>query len=268
MEVSDKIMGSRKKFATDLRRLRDIIYKYFPTAEISSFDVAMTELRTKERIPQIPEAQANNNYWGYTLSRLIFNFDKPPRNTIPNNCKDLKLILDIRAIGDCEDLNTMKDPFKWLEFNIVIEGTKFINKEPILMVTSYHLDRHIQGEDDGNAKYPHPLYHFQFGGRKLKEYNDSLETGNLLIIDSPRIAHYPMEAILGIDFTLSNFFPLVWYRMKNESSEYLSLIEEYQDMILKPYIHTHASQWLYSKENITNSSLWNPNIICPQLFKS
>jgi len=268
MEVSDKIMGSRKKFATDLRRLRDIIYEFFPTAEISSFEAAMTELRNKERTPLVPETQTNNNYWGYTLSRLIFNFDKPPRHTLPDNCRDLKLILDIKAIGDCEDLNTMKDPFKWLEFNIVVEGTKFIDRKPVSMIASYHLDRHIQGDKVSDTEYPHPLYHFQFGGRKLKEYNDSLETGNLLIFDSPRIAHYPMEAILGIDFALSNFFPQIWYRMKNESNEYLNLIEEYQDMILKPYIHTHASQWQYSTRNIANSSLWNPNTICPHLFNS
>ncbi len=268
MAVSDAIMKSRRKLATDLRKLHDNINKYFPTADISSLWIAITELQNNRKVPQIPGIATDFNLWGYTVSRLIFNFEKPPRHTLPDNCKDLKLILDIKAIGDCEDLNTLKDPFKWLEFNIVIEGKKFINKEPIPMVTSYHLDRHIQGKEDGDAEYPHPLYHFQFGGRKLKENNDSLETGNLLIFDSPRIAHYPMEAILGIDFTLSNFFPQVWDKMKNESNEYLNLIEEYQNMILKPYIHTHASQWQYSTENIANSSLWNPNTICPHLFKS
>ncbi len=269
MAAPSEVMKSRKKLATDLRKLQAIIYNYFPTAEISSFESAMTELRNNNsRLPQIPNVEKDSNYWSYSLSRLIFNFERTPRHTTPDNCKDLKLILDIKVVGKCEDLNTMKDPLKWLEFNIVIEGTKFIEKEPIPMIASYHLDRHIQGEVDGDAEYPHPLYHFQFGGRKLKEYNDSLETGNLLIFDSPRIAHYPMEAILGIDFTLSNFFPQVWFRMKNESKEYLNLIEEYQDMILRPYIHTHASQWQYSTENLANSSLWNPNTICPHLFNS
>lgn len=268
MEATDKIMGSRKKFATDLRRLRDIIYEYFPTAELGSFETAITELRNKEKIPRIFEEEVNTNYWGYTLSRLIFNFNKPPRHTIPENCKELKLILNIKAIGDCEDLNTLKDPFKWLEFNIVIEGTKFEDKKPIHVFTSYHLDRHIYDKNDGEAEYPHPLYHFQFGGRKLKGYNNSIETGNLLVFDSPRIAHYPMEAVLGIDFTLSNFFPQVWLKMRTESNEYLNLIEEYQNLILKPYIHTHASHWQYSDNEITTCEFWNSNVICPQLFKS
>lgn len=268
MAVSNGIMKSRRKIASDLRKLQAIIIKYFPTAEISSFNSAMSELMNKERIPPVPNSETNNKYWGYTLSRLIFNFESTPRHTLPEDCKDLKLMLDIKAIGDCEDLGKMKDTFKWLEFNIVIEGTKFINKKPVPIVTSYHLDRHIQGETDGDADYPHPLYHFQFGGRKLTQNNGALETGNLLVFDSPRIAHYPMEAILGIDFTLSNFFPQVWSKMKTESNEYINLIEEYQNLILKPYIHTHASRWLYCDNEIEISDIWCPVAICPQLINS
>jgi hypothetical protein len=268
MNVSSEIMKSRRKFATDLRRLRDIIYEYFPTAEIGSFESAITELKDFEKIPSIPGAETDTNRWGYTLSRLIFKFDKTPKHTTPNNCKDLKLILDINVVGNCQDLNTLNDPLKWLEFNIVIEGTKFRGDENLLMITSFHLDRHQYSIEDNDAEYPHPLYHFHFGGKKLNEYTGSIETGNLLLFDSPRIAHYPMEAILGIDFILSNFFPQVWLRMKNESNEYLNLIEEYQEMILKPYIHTHASQWPYSTIALASNSLWNPNAICPQLFKS
>jgi hypothetical protein len=266
MAISKEVMKSRRKLAADLRKLSNVLYTYFPTADISSFERAMTELLNKERIPQIPDVESDSNHWGYNLSRLIFKFEKTPRHTLPDNCKDLKLILDIKVAGDCNDLNKMNDPFKWLEFNIVIEGTRFTQDKNIQLLTSYHLDRHIQGGEDGEAEYPHPLYHFQFGGRKLAEQNGSIETGNLLIFDSPRITHYPMEAILGIDFTLSNFFPQVWSRIKSESSEYLNLIEEYQDLILKPYIHTHASQWKYISENHANGHLWNPTSICPSII--
>ncbi|QQS50950.1 MAG: hypothetical protein IPM71_15425 [Bacteroidota bacterium] len=268
MPVSNDKMKIRNKIATDLRKLQGILLTYFPTAEISSFESAMSELRNNERIQKIPNGNANNNYWGYSLNQLIFNFNSTPRHTIPDDCKDLKLILDIKAIGDCNDLNTLRDTFKWLEFNIVIEGTRVIDKEPVILTTSYHLDRHIQGEEDGEAEYPHPLYHFQFGGRKLKENNQALETGHLIVFDSPRVAHYPMEAILGIDFTLSNFFPQTWSKMRKESNEYMNLIVEYQNLILKPYIHTHASQWKYSHNDIEVSDLWSPITICPQLINS
>ncbi len=264
MAVFDGVMKRRRKLASDLRKLAGVLYKYFPAAEISSFESAMAELQNKENIPQVPNKLSDNNLWGYSLSRIIFKFDKPPRHTIPDNCKDLKLILDIKAIGHCNDLNSMKDPFKWLEFNIVIEGTKFGENENKQLITSYHLDRHIFSEDDGVSDYSHPLYHFQFGGRKLTEQHGTIETGNLLVFDSPRIAHYPMDAVLGIDFTLSNFFPQVWRKIRLESNEYINLIEEYQIKFLKPYIQTHASHWSYSQDSLMNN--WNPVMICPQLF--
>lgn len=268
MAATNEIMKSRKKLATDLRRLSGIIYEFFPTAEISSFESAISTLRNKEIIPQIPEKGSNNNLWEYNLGRLIFNFDTIPRHTKPENCKDLKLILDIKTIGNCNDLKSMKDPFEWLEFNIVIEGTKFSEEGNKQLITSYHLDRHIMNEDDGEGEFPHPIYHFQFGGRKLAEQENMIDTGNLLVFDSPRIAHYPMDAVLGIDFTLSNFFPNIWKKIKAESSEYINLIEEYQELFLKPYIHTHASQWNYSSAEISSTPFWSPNMICPQLFNS
>lgn len=268
MAVSNEIMKNRRKLAADLRKLEGVIYNYFPTAEISSFESAITELHNNKSIPQIPDKESDNNLWGYSLSRLIFKFDKAPRHTIPGNCKDLKLILDIKAIGNCKDLKSLKDPFEWLEFNIVIEGTKFSQEENKQLITSYHLDRHIMSDDDGEPDYPHPLYHFQFGGRRLANQNGLIDTGNLLVFDSPRVAHYPMEAISGIDFTLSNFFPQIWNKIRSESNEYINLIEEYQELFLKPYIHTHASQWNYSSADISINDIWNPNMVCPQLFNS
>ena len=159
----------------------------------------------------------------------------------------------------------MNDPFVWLEFNIIIEGSRFEDGKHQQLLTSYHLDRHILNKEDRESEYPHPLYHFQFGGRKLSEQNSEIYTGDLLVLDSPRIAHYPMEAILGIDFILSNFFPETRTKIKNESPEYLNLIEEYQRMILKPYIQTHASYWKYEKELLILNDVWNPKMICPQL---
>lgn len=268
MPISIEIMKKRRKLASDLRKFRDVLNNYFPAAEISTFERAISELNNKNRIPQIPEKDSNNNLWGYNLSRVIFKFENTPRHTIPDNCKDLKLILDIKVVGNCNDLKSMKDPFEWLEFNIVIEGTKFSQEENKQLITSYHLDRQLMGDDDGEPGYPHPLYHFQFGGRKLTGQNGLIDTGDLLVFDSPRIAHYPMEAILGIDFTLSNFFPHVWHKIRKESNEYINLIEEYQELFLKPYIHTHASQWSYSLADISINDIWNPNMVCPQLFNS
>ncbi|OFX57763.1 MAG: hypothetical protein A2066_14395 [Bacteroidetes bacterium GWB2_41_8] len=265
MDIPIAVMKKRQKLAIDLRKLAGVLYEYFPTADLSSIESATTQLRDLNFIPQIHREASNSNFWGYNLNRLIFNFDTLPRHTRPLNCIDLKLILDINAVGDCMDLGNLNDPFKWLEFNIVIEGTKFGNKKIKQVSTSYHLDRHIFNEDDGEPEFAHPIYHFQFGGRKLAQY-EGLKTGDLLILDSPRIGHYPMEAILGIDFILSNFFPKRWGIMRSESSEYINLVEEYQELILKPYVHTHASKWQYLQASIVNNNFWNHAMICPQLI--
>ncbi|MHB9140641.1 MAG: hypothetical protein ACYC25_02050 [Paludibacter sp.] len=265
MAIPANTMKKRLKLATDLRKLEDVLYTYFPTAEITSLQSAIAQLRDINFIPQIPSEASNSNFWGYNLNRLIFKFDALPRHSRPANCKDLKLILDINAVGDCLPIGNLNDPFRWLEFNIVIEGTRFGNKRTKQVSTSYHLDRHIFNEDDSEPEFSHPIYHFQFGGRKLVQRED-LRTGNLLILDSPRIGHYPMEAILGIDFILSNFFPKTWKTMRSESSEYINLVEEYQELILKPYVHTHASKWQYSQASIVNNNIWNHSMICPQLI--
>lgn len=265
MDIPSEVMKNRRKLATDLRKLADTLYEYFPTADISSFENAITQLRDNKYIPQIQREASNPNFWGYDLSRIIFKFDPSPENIFPVGCKDLKMILDIKAIGHCKDIGSLNDPFKLLEINIVIEGTKFTNSVGKQLSTSYHLDRHILGEDDGEAEFPHPIYHFQFGGRKLMQRKE-LETGDLLILDSPRIGHYPMEAILGIDFVLSNFFPRTWKAMRYGSPEYVNLIEEYQELILKPFVHTHASKWQYSQDSIVKNTIWNPSMICPQLI--
>jgi hypothetical protein len=264
MAIPDATMKIRRKLATDLRKLSDVLHSYFPTAEISSIESAITQLRNDQFIPQIPHEASNNNLWGYNLNSIIFKFDSIPRHTIPSNCKDLKIILDLNAIGNNYDPVKLDDPLKWLEFNIVIEATKFTDNKPRQVRVSYHLDRHIIGKEETEAEFPHPIYHFQFGGRKLTNESE-LDTGDLLVLDSPRIGHYPMEAVLGIDFILSNFFPKTWRKMKTESSEYNNLIEEYQEHFIKPYIHMHSSHWKYEHETLTKTITWSPIMICPQL---
>ena len=143
MDIPSAVMRNRLKLATDLRKLADVLYKYFPTVDISSIEVAITQLRNNQSIPQIPREASNPNFWGYTINSLIFKFDKSPEYIFPAGCKDLKMTIDIKVIGNCNDLGSLNDPFKFLEFNIVIEGTRFIDKAGKQLSTSYHLDRHI-----------------------------------------------------------------------------------------------------------------------------
>ena len=97
MAIPAATMKTRKKLATDLRKLSDVLYRYLPSAEIDSLESAISQLRDESFIPQIPDKASNNNLWGYNLNRIIFKFESIPRHTIPCNCKDLKIVFRLKS---------------------------------------------------------------------------------------------------------------------------------------------------------------------------
>src|SRR5690606_22254631 len=113
-------------------------------------------------------------------------------------------------------------------------------------------------EGDNDPNDCHPIYHLQFGGRKLeKKY---LDFGNALILDTPRVVHYPMDVILGVDFVLSNFFSASWRKLRQDG-EYVNLVRDYQSYFWKPYAHSNASHW---KPFAQHEISWDPVSILPQ----
>ena len=60
---------------------------------------------------------------------------------------------------------------------------------------------HLDCEENTQGKYIHPHFHFHAGGKKLS----GLNTGELLLISSPRIAYPPMDLPLAINFIIHNF---------------------------------------------------------------
>ena len=153
-----------------------------------------------ENVPKISQNDVvNYSFYGYNVKGIYFMFDEPPNHTHPDKIEHLSLFFDIKVIKEYFKDYSHSDPLKHLEFNIVVMG----HKDGKEYISSYHLDRHQEG--DNEPLEAHPKYHFQFGGRKLDK--SSRDFGQALILDSPRIMHYPMDIILGIDFIVSNFFP-------------------------------------------------------------
>ena len=66
---------------------------------------------------------------------------------------------------------------------------------------NYYSSFHLDYDASDNADVIHPWFHFTYGGHNLKEE----ETGNVLLLTSPRLPYMPMDFFLGIDFILSNF---------------------------------------------------------------
>ena len=171
------------------------------------------------------------NSWGYNSQEVTFSIS-PPDGVKPT-VDSLQIILKTNVIG-----SYTKRPegvaVNTLECNVIVKGRRGDDE----YISTYHFDRHIDGERA--PEYPHPHYHMHFGGREMDI--DNRDYGNLLLLDSPRVAHLPMEIILGVDFILSNFLPDKWNILCNDG-EYVNLYREYQKLFWRPHIHALAQHW-------------------------
>ena len=226
MEISDKILAKRNELAKDLIQLQDIITEYFPLADIGSMHSAITTLKNGKPI-LCPYSELKSEYWGYKVSKLIFKLDanSKPKKIKPNDVGDLKLVINIHVVGNCEKFGSFDDPLLWLALDFRIEGEVIKEDSIAKVLTCYHLDRHIKNENDGENE-PHPFYHLQFGGRHLVNMDGNLDTGDLIVMDTPRVSHHPMDLVLSIDYLISYFFPKKRKTMINRSREYLLLIKK------------------------------------------
>lgn len=232
-----------------------------------------SELRTIERIlkkldicrniSEIGKAASfieNNNdynrdgFWGYKIDNLIFDFKRTPRNCLPTTSKNIYIQFSLDLKGVVDNCEKIKDPFVWLKFDIVIKAIDNgqNNKD---LISSFHLDRDTES-DRISKEGIHPIYHFHFGGNRM-DYN-RYNFGQLLLLNSPRLAHYPMDLILGLDFVLANYFYIKWEKIK-EDGEYNNIVRKYQEYFWKPYIHSLTNCWDFKKNEIEwapSSKLW------------
>jgi hypothetical protein len=99
------------------------------------------------------------------------------------------------------------------------------------------------------------------GGHRLKSYSGK-NFGNAMFMGSPRIKHYPMDLILGIDFITSNFCPEVHKTLRKEQA-FIKLLKNSQERILKPYYGSLSNYFGFNQDT---SNTWKANKIFPQLI--
>lgn len=248
MTVPTSVMKFRSDLASDL----DSIYEWLVRVDLNVIGdfSSITGMLRNRHARQHPDLATKATFWGYELSNLIIQFNKNPRNIQPDSAVSLELLFDINVVSDFDNLGAIKDPFNYLTFNIVVIGK---NKEREY-INSWHLDRHLGGDTDE----AHPIYHMHYGGAKLNGRN----LGDSLLLDAPRLAHYPMEFIIGIDFILSNFFPDEWARLLEETN-YPNIIKKYQNYFLKPFSYAFTSHW---NRNLGIDVEWDSKNVCPTLM--
>jgi hypothetical protein len=203
--------------------------------------------------------KGNRSFWGYSITNLIFRRLRPACCFLPKKVSDLTLTLDIRVVGICDEGKDVIDPMQELVIDIKITG-KAEDQRNVCCI--WHLDRH---EDELGSQSPdeaHPRYHFQYGGRLLESETVNFNHGDSLLLKSPRVAHPPLDGILGIDFIISNFFGSEWRKLKLDGT-YNNLIKNAQNRFWKPYVITTFQPWIAN--GISGKSKWLANHVWPQL---
>lgn len=241
----------RNARATELRRLAQILQREGVINDAGPLYSAEVECRKDK-----------GSNWGYSLEGLIFR-PLSQLKTIPYPIEELSLRLTIDVKGICND-QIEGDPFEDYNLQLLIRGSykNQLDDSYKVVTCSWHLDRHISNPGDGDSRFLHPHYHLQFGGHALKEVvgDDQQFVGKILLIDSPRIAYPPLDALLGIDFVLTNFFTSPDLKFREEG-EYANQLEAMQERLWKSYTKALASRWQPNH----HLAPWQCNLIWPQL---
>lgn len=200
--------------------------------------------------------------WKYSLENLLFRrlgefkafqnkFD------IQNASLELSVVIE----GSCEESDS-NDPLSTLALDIVITGMYEGKSDAESACAAWHLDKHIHDEDSNEPEFAHPIYHFSFGGMHLERTLNPFSVA-ILLADTPRLAHPPMDAILGIDFILTNFIGLSLSSVRRDTF-YLNTVGTMQQRLWKPYANSLQSFWISGMQ----APLWNPLLIWTQLVAS
>ena len=246
--IDPKVMTFRNARANDLRALARFTNKQRISIDQNpSFKDALRLLDDNEHVYQDEHGNPDPALWGYTITHLPVRI-AIPRHTFPA-VEQLTLRISMAFAADCRSWEQMQDPARRLNLDVLLLGT---TKEDSRCLTSYHLDRHQEpivvpgAMEKAFVPEVHPLYHVQFSSSKTHKVDEAaglnLGAGNNLFMDPPRLLHYPMDLILGVDFLLANYMPGAWKALQRDGS-YATLCRKYQGVFLKPYIHAIAQHW-------------------------
>lgn len=250
----DSYQSLKSEIARDLRQLADILLSTKFIKDVTPLYSAENRCRSSK-----------GDSWSYELAPLVFHRLGNFQNIIPRRLlyEDIILELSLEIQGLC-DAQEYEDPLSHLSLNIYLKGEFLdidVNNHSIIKMAecAWHLDKDSGKEEDGAQEFIHPCYHFQFGGHHM---NASIyDFGATMILGSPRLAHPPLDAVLGIDFVLTNFMSASSLEFRNDG-QYQNIIRRSQERLWKPYLGSLAqSMGLSDLPNADwGSSVW-PQLI-------
>ncbi len=187
----------------------------------------------------------NKQEYKYSISNLIFEKIDLGHNTRPQGIEDVNIEVSMNIEYSVNNKDT--DPLNTLSIQLVTKGLFMNNSEIEQAIGAWHFDKHMHGE----TNFTHPLYHCNFGGFAMTKENYNY--GNLLLLDTPRIASPPMDFFLTVDFVLHNFYKKETHKILTQDSVYKNIIRKAQKLLWKPYFDSLATNW--------NNNIFLPNLI-------
>jgi len=234
----------RQQRARDIETLASILERELICLDTSSLRSAAEQCR--RNLP------AGKTSWGYDVAPFRFTFSAP-KNTHPPGLQQCDWIIGVSVQAVCET-RALTSRLTHIDFQLSARAEDGTGSP---FHCAWHLDRHPPGTP--STVGVHPGYHFQHGGNKV----DATLFGNLLLFDAPRLPHPPLDAILSVDFLLSNFNHPEWYRLRQSSPEYLRLVVDSQERFWKPYVSSLHKWWDHptAAQRAEASLIW-PQLIC------
>lgn len=190
------------------------------------------------------------NEWQYHFEGLKLPIDTMS-HTKPVGAVPFDVVLSVELTGRYANPTDQANPLiEVKKFNIEIFG--LLDIEPIEGYASWHLDK----DSAGDQKFIHPEYHLTFGGHRI--WDKVQNYGQVIVLPSPRIAHPPMDAILGIDFILKNFLTKDRHETLTQRSEYKQIIQHSIHRLWKPYYSFIGNFWTApGSQSFSNFSIFS-----------
>lgn len=260
--ITTEVMTFRRDRAEDLKLLREAAQRAgLDIKDDHQLKIAIKKLEDDSHYFAGDDGKTKDGgLWGYEIQPLIIELNEPPDHAFPD-VDQIKIHLNISFAAACNSWNDICDPTKRLNLEVVVIGFSNGVKK---CIASYHLDKHVR-KDAKDRGFSHPLYHIQFSGGKIRRSSLasglSFDDSSFMFLDTPRLAHHPLELVLAIDFLASNYLPKAWHDLKRDH-RYTHLFKTYQKQLWEPYVHAIASRLKLGRIQ----SHWDSNVqIWPSL---
>ena len=175
---------------------------------------------------------------------------EPPKHLKPGHLKgNLKMFVSIRMEGYGKAWNDGDDCIKSLCFKVDVRENNRKDDDKYFQ-TGFHIDK--VNENDSQSEM-HPLYHVHF-------LNESKINGNeVLAMDVPRLAHHPVDVLLGILLVYANYNPEGYMKLL-EDGHFMALCRDSAKHILYPYYRS-----LFNVSQFDGNIKEYDKLLCPYL---